>query len=311
MDDLFTALVRHTHAVVDTRHGEYHLACPECGSESSPKHPKCSFSARGWNCFVCGAHGSLRNLAKRVELDDGRYNAPVCPQEARRAPATWLGIAEHLIQTYVLHPRAWELWQAYKPVSRQDFERRGLGVGVLPQSKCKHERLIVPIFDGTMVVGLRGRAIDCDCGKWLTPKDTNIDLYPLYNEDSLRPGCVVWIGENPADSLLLTRRTPYVGVATYSVAYWRERWERALIAARPEMVVVAYDQDLPGGGGAARREEFIQEWLKTHPRVPPAAGPRLVNRLRDIGLNAVLYDWGNAPLKTDIGSLLMGAQSAV
>ena len=169
MSTLFDDLVRHTHAALDNRHCEAHLACPECGHASSPKSPHCSFSPQGWHCFSCGAGGSLQNLAERVELEIGSYEAPARPQEAPRAPATWLSNAEHLVRGYESHSDAWRLWQAYKPVSQVDFERCRLGVGVLPMSKCKHERLIVPILDGTMIVGLRGRAMGCDCGKWLAP----------------------------------------------------------------------------------------------------------------------------------------------
>lgn len=306
MDPLFNALVNHTHAV--TRRDEAFIACPACGKESTPANVHFSFSPRGAFCFSCGFKASLPGLAKQLGLETGVYNAPVRPQEAPRAPASWLAEIEHLIGTYVRHGRSWELWQSYKPVSRAAYERMRLGVGVLPASKCHHERLIVPIYSGTMCVGLRGRQLGCSCGKWLAPGGTQINLYPLYNEQALRPGCVVWIVENPVDALLLTERTPYAGVATYSVAYWQEHWTETLKAARPELIVVGYDQDLPGGGGAARRQEFIREWLKTRPRVPPAAGPRLTNRLREAGLPAYLFDWGNAPLKTDIGSLLMGAQ---
>jgi hypothetical protein len=157
-----------------------------------------------------------------------------------------------------------------------------------------------------MIVGLRGRAIGCKCAKWLAPGGTNLQLYPLYNEAALRPGCVVWIVENPIDALLLTARTDFVGVASYSVAYWQDRWTAALQAAQPELVVVAYDQDLPGNGGAARRREFEHEWLKTHPRLPTwSAGPKLANRLQAAKLPAVLFDWGKAPHKMDIGSLIM------
>lgn len=258
---------------------------------------------------MCGSHGSLRNLAQRTGLDYGIYNPPVNPPESRQEglqrPAAWLVDAHNLIRRYVAHSRSWELWQNYKPVSRDDFDRCRLGVGVLPASKCRHERLIVPIYSGSEVRGLRGRAIDCTCGKWLAPAGTNISIYPLYNEESLRPGCVVWVLENPVDALLLSRRTGFVGVATYSVAYWQDAWTETIRAAQPELVVVAYDNDLPGGGGAARREEMIRDWLRTHPRVPPAAGPRLANRLLEAGLNAVVFDWGKQPAKSDIGSLLM------
>lgn len=306
MNPLFNALVHHTHAVV--RRDEAYIACPECGKESSPMNVHFSFSPRGAFCFSCGYKAGLRSMARKVGLvDDRPYTAPAHRSEPERKPASWLPSAPSLVDHYRANPGAWQAWQAYKPVSRGDFERCRLGLGVLPASKCRHDRLIVPIYSGTEIRGLRGRAIDCACGKWLAPGGTNIGLYPLYNEPALNSGCIVWIVENPVDALLLTERTAYVGVATYSVAYWYDAWTEALRSARPELVVIAYDQDLPGNGGAGRRDEFIRDWLRSHPRVPEPAGPRLTNRLRAAGLPAVLYDWGRAPVKTDIGSLLMGA----
>jgi hypothetical protein len=110
--------------------------------------------------------------------------------------------------------------------------------------------------------------------------------------------------ENPVDALMLTERTPFVGVATYSVSYWRPHWTELLRAARPEYIIVAYDNDVPGNGGDERRDEFVRDWLRTHPRVPDPAGPRLANALQRDGLPAHLYRWGQAENKTDVGSLL-------
>jgi hypothetical protein len=189
-----------------------------------------------------------------------------------------------LLERYENHPRRFEAWQAHKPVSVETIRRKRLGMGVLPASRCKHERLIVPILDGTMLVGLRGRAIACSCGKWLVAGGTTLEMLPLYNQEALQPGCVVWIVENPVDALLLTERTPYAGVATYSVSYWRQAWTETLQAAQPELMIVAYDNDDPG-----RKN-----------------GIRLANTLLAAGLQVTLFDWGQAVYKADIGSLLMG-----
>jgi hypothetical protein len=196
-------------------------------------------------------------------------------------------------------------WAAYKPLCPETIRAHHLGLGVLPASKCRHPRLIVPIYRDGQPVGLRGRAIDCDCAKWLAPAGTVIADYPLYNQEALTSGHVVWITENPIDALMLTERTPYVGVATYSVSYWQDAWLGALQAAQPEAVVIAYDNDIPGNGGAAGRAEMERAWLQAHPRVPDPSGPKLANRLLAAGIPTALYDWGNAAPKSDIGSLLM------
>ena len=301
---LFTLLVTHTHAVVDRR-GEAHINCPECGSESSPRNTKCSFSENGFFCFVCGYNCGLVKLADTLGLNIGDYR-PVKfarPEKPANRSASWL--TGPLVTQFAEHPRRNELWNSYKPITVETIERMSLGVGVLPHSRCKHERLIVPVWNGPQLVGLRGRQLDCDCGKWLASAGWSNDLAPLYNSESLGVGQVIWILENPVDALLLSERTEYAGVATYSVSYWTEAWTNRLIEAQPELVVVAYDQDLPGNGGAARRAEFEREWLKTHRVLPPSGGVKLVNRLLEAGLPATLYDWGRAEHKADIGNVLM------
>lgn len=297
-------LAAHTHAVLDRRSREYHITCPECGAQSRPAHPHCSFSAHGWHCFVCGAGGSLADLARKVNLQ-GDYSPTPAPRPQPERPRSWMADPELLLRRYESHPRRFELWQAHKPVSEDTIRRMRLGVGVLPSSKCAHMRLIVPIISGSLVVGLRGRRIDCSCSNWTVAAGTVLDNLPLYNQDALRPGSVVWIVENCVDALLIGDHTPYTGVATYSVSYWRDEWLETLRRSQPEMIFVCYDNDIPGQGGGLCHEEFAREWLQTHPRLPEPAGPKLANRLRAAGLPAILYDWGRAPHKSDIGTIII------
>jgi len=310
-DYFFMNLVRKTHAVEDRRH-EFHIRCPECGHYSTPRKPHCSFNHQGWKCFVCGSGGSLKQLADLVGLhSDGPYIAPIHIKQEVKTPPSWLSKAESFVAGYEAHPKRYELWHSYKPVSIETINRMRLGVGVLPKysSQCQHERLIVPVFDGTMCLGLRGRSLGCNCGKWLSSSGTILELLPLYNAEALKSGCVVWIVENPVDALLITDNTPYIGVAVYSTSYWRDAWLETLRTAQPEMIIVALDNDLVGLGGANRRDEFIQDWLKTHKSVPEPRGIRLANLLLQQGLPAKIFDWGSAPYKADIGSLLMEAQN--
>lgn len=304
--ELITELVQKTHAARD-RGGEYHFTCPNCGHESTPKSPHCSFSSQGWHCFSCGAGGSLNALGRLllVENCDTVYLPHIAKNKPKKPSCGHLG---PLVTQFAEHPRRNELWNLYKPLSLETMDRMQLGVGILPYSRCKHERLIVPVWNGPQLVGLRGRQLDCDCGKWLASAGWSIDLAPLYNSDALGLGQVIWILENPVDALALTERTEYVGIATYSVSYWTDVWTKRLQEAQPELIVVAFDNDLVGNGGGPRREEFIRMWLEDpkHKVVPPANGPALANKLLEAGLPATLYDWvGNAEYKSDIGTLLM------
>lgn len=305
MDNLYHDLVRHTGARPD-RHGECHISCPECGKETKKGQIHFSFSERGGFCFCCGHKVSLSGLAEKLGFAEGAKYTPVSPPRVARintAPPSWMLEPSALLEAYTSHPERFSLWRAYKPLPVAVIEEKRLGVGVLPASKCRHPRLILPVFWGTALVGLRGRAIDCSCAKWLAPGGTRLDLLPLYNHEALTPGCVAWLVENPVDALMLTEKTGYVGLATYSTAYWREAWAEAL--KETSLVVVAFDNDIPGNGGGRQRETFVRDWLRTHAMVPEPRGVQLVNQLLKTGLNAVLYDWGNAPVKTDIGSMLM------
>lgn len=317
---LYTALLHHTHALLGRgdQAQEAHLSCPACGHASTPRSPHCSFSPRGWKCFVCGTGGSLQDLANRVGLEHGPYIPPILVEQPVRQLDTpaWMemSLASRLLHQWEHHPDRFSLWNSYKPLPEEIILAKWLGVGKLPAytSKCTGERLIVPVLDTYgQLVGIRGRYLACSCcdpkhDKWLVAKGTSPERMPLYNADALTAGCVVWVVENPIDALMVNLNTPFIGVASYSTSYWHTRWTDCLLAAHPELVIVAYDNDLVGNGGAHRREEMIAIWQTTHPgKIPPSRGIKLVNHLLGAGLPAVLFDWRDMLAKADIGSLLM------
>lgn len=308
-DDLLADLIVFTHAEQD-RTGECHIPCPECGHESSPRAPHASFGEKGFHCFVCGFGCSLKTLAEKVGMGEREY--AIKSQAPKKSPPvhhSWKGRSSLPICPPEHLEAMIRFWQAYKPLAPETIARAGLFVGVLPESRCKHNRLIVPIWDRGLLVGLRGRSMGCDCGKWLVSAGTELDQLPLYNQEQLSPGCTIWIVENCVDALLISQDTPFVGLAIYSTSYWRDTWLETLKAYQPELIIVALDNDLVGNGGADRRDEFVQNWLRTHPRLPQPSGVKLVNRLLVAGLTASLYDWGRAEYKSDIGQLLAGVRA--
>lgn len=306
-DGLFSQLKKFTHADEDHR-GECHITCPKCGKESSTKKPHCSFGEKGWNCFTCGEGGSLYGLAKLLGMTpDATYKAPPArdKKKARKTP-DWMKHPEIYVRQYEDHPLKYEMWDEYKTLPHSVIDRRRLGVGVLPKysSQCRHSRLIVPIIVGTMIVGLRGRAIDCDCGKWLSAEGSTLDMMPLYGVDEIPPAAIIWIVENPIDALIISSSTETsYGVATYGVTYWRDGWTETLKSLCPKMIYVAYDNDLPGNGGAWHRQQMIDAWLLHHKQTPKSNGIRLANDLAAEKLPVKLFDWKGAPEKADIGSV--------
>lgn len=317
--NIYTALLRHTHAVLGRgdQKEEAHLTCPACGHASSPRSPHCSFSPRGWKCFVCGAGGGLQDLANRVGLQTGTYIPPIIVEQPVRQLDTprWMdmSVATRLLHQWEHHPQRLALWKNYKALPDEIIFAKRLGVGKLPaySSKCQGDRLIVPVFDKHgQLVGIRGRYLGCACcnpksDKWLVAKGTTPERMPLYNADALTKGATVCIVENPIDALILSVETPHVGVASYSTSYWQDRWTETLRQACPHLIVVIYDNDLVGNGGSSQRPAMTTAWKATHNnKVPASRGVKLANHLLQTGLPAVLYNWAKeAPAKADVGSL--------
>lgn len=317
MTSLIDDLVRKTGAVAGKGYSdkaEYHFTCPECGHPSSPKNPHCSFSEGsngkkgGWHCFSCGSGGSIESLARLMQIENP--NAPKYePKHAEPiSPTWWMGAkGDSIVDKAAAHPLRYDLWNGYKKLPKNVIDENKLGVGVLPASHCQHERLLVPIYDGTMLVGIRGRQFCCDCrGKWLAPGGTRLELMPMYGERYLKKGKYIWLVENAVDALQITVNVPdSVGLAIYSTSYWLDHWVDTLKKWTPACVIICLDNDLVGNGGDLRRNEFITEWLKTHNNYPKTpAAVKIGNLLGEAHIPTSIYKWGNAPFKADVGTLL-------
>lgn len=303
-----TFSIVHTALKGDKRGHDYHADCPFCGKSAAQGQTHFSYSQHGYKCFVCGNGGGLGQLAGKLGRGVTAVYTPPCPKPIKPR-AGWLDNAPEIVARFAAHPDRVALWQDYKPLSEDVIFSANLGVGVLPASKCRHHRLVLPICNDGRVVCLRGRRLDCDCPKWLASGGWSLGSLPLYNLGAMPDGGVLWIVENPVDALLIGQFTPYTGAATLSVSYWRDEWADAIAERRPSLVVVAYDNDLPGNGGAWRRDEMIKAWAAGGKTIPNAAGVKLANELQSAGLKAILYDWKDALPKSDIGSLLVQQRS--
>jgi hypothetical protein len=293
-------------------HGEAHTACPFCGKEAKRGQVHFSFSERGGKCFVCGESAGLWGLAKlwRLVADDRPLPVPVARPQPRRKRGLSRAVDWHeLVRRYAGHPETVARWAEYKPVPEPVIRAHRLGLGAFPRylSKCQHERLMVPLFENGECVGIRGRSLGCDCGKWLSPLGSKCTL---YNAEHLAraKGKVLFIVENPIDALLLERaHGDVVAVATLGVSMWQDPWTERVARCGAARVVVAYDNDVPGNGG---NEAAKAAWLAKHGTLMVPNGVRLVNRLLESGVPARLYDWGDAPAGADIGSLLAAKEAA-
>jgi len=294
MEEITTKLAHHLHLQPDRR-GDYHTTCPWCGKEPKRGQTHFRFSDAGGYCHVCGQGAGIVTLSRLIMRDDAPSTPHHTPKPKPKKTYPWKSKAVSMVETFTRHPHNAARWHAYRQTPPEIVRAGHLGFGTLPASRCHHPRLIVPVFDGEQIVGLRGRAAGCDCGKWLSAGGSE---YRLYNVESLSERGVVFVTENPIDARVLDHRWSVGAVATLGVGIWRDSYTEILKRARVVRVVVAYDNDQPGNGG------WLEKWLETHDRPIMPHGVKLVARLRSAGLRCELFDWGDAPYKFDMGDLL-------
>lgn len=293
--------------------------CPFCDDSNS----HFAYSQAGWyKCVRCQAHGNLRQLAQHLRLIDATDYVPQRiverPKPSPVPVARWRLNPDKLLDGYRRHPRRFELWAGYKPVSRAAIERFDLGVGRLPFYDNKKEQwymsksewLTVPVYEGDELVAIRGRNLGSKGPKWISSTGSQ---YTLFNVDAVRCGSVCWLLENIIDAIWLMDTYPdWDAVSTGGVS-WRSQWAEWLAARRPEVVIVALDRDLPGQATGEFRRQLEAEWRREHPgtKPPTANGPKIANNLRRLGQQAILFEWPDwAPHKADIGWVLQQERKA-
>lgn len=313
--NIFDQLVQKTSARVDRR-GEAHIDCPWCGKEAKPKQMHFGFNTKGCHCFVCGQGGSLWDLAAQLGTAIDISQRAVSKPQRVQAPRNWQQQPEWYLDGFC---GAWdriERWQAYKPLTLDTIACWRLGVGRLPSSPCQHKRLIYPLIESTRIVGFRGRAIDCDCDKWISSGGTTAKL---WGRDLLARGATVIIAENPVDAMLAMQcESSVIAVAgTAGAATWHDEWSSAIVASRPSRVLVWFDNDLAGNPNAETYRSELIAWqrtmaarvhagkIKQMPTFPTPNAPKVANSLLSAGVSASCYSWpAGTPAKYDLGALL-------
>lgn len=305
MNDYFSLLCQHLNVQPDRR-GECHVECPACGKEPKRGQTHFSFSERGGHCFVCDLDISLKALAAHHGIEG---DAPIQPIERaekpkREAPALDF---DYLALKYSDYPRLISAWNDYKVLPERIIRENNLGYGIFPRhsSRCGHYRLIVPIYDQHRCIGLRGRAIDCHCGRWLSPAGSQMFL---YNWQTLKDaqGKLLFIVENPIDALVMELVNDGIkAVATLGVSIWQDEYTQMIVDAKPLRAIVAHDHDIPGNGGTP---EMQRDWAdEHHGKMPEPGGVKVVNKLLRAGVKALLFPWPDETQpKTDMGNVLEG-----
>lgn len=327
--------------------------CPFCGADNT-KHLRASFGrifdggGYGFHCFACGRSCSLYHLAtlNGVAEYTGEARAATRRQDDKEPEyPSWYSGRESLQAAYTKNGDVAAAWQRYKGVTPEMVSRYGLGYGVLPgdygnRNKCPHNRLITPILDTRgRVIWFRGRAIDCECDKWLAAPLRDFSMagigVSLPQSQYAQRGGKVFITENYVDAAIINSGTKYSAVATLSTSYWLPQWTDQIFALSPDVVYVAFDNDLAGNGGSvqevesrarkiAARQKNISENSITvlqvtaeqtgytvdymsgntqdMVRVPTPRGVILANHLLDAGFNVILIKWPKG--ESDMGAYL-------
>jgi hypothetical protein len=316
MNDLFDKV--HGSLQGTKRHEWYDATCPFCGKESKRGQVHFSYNESGYHCFVCANSGSIVALADRLNLKGSApYVAPAREPKPEKPLARWRTNPDALIDRYLQHGQRFERWMQYKPLQPDTVRRFGFGYGRLPFQRHDtgewymgtHDRLIVPLWQGGALAGLRGRAIlpDDAGAKWMSATGSTMVPWGL---EYLHDDCTVWVCENYVDGAWLMQACPDLNaVALGGCSNWREEWCFRIAAHKPKAVVVCLDNDLPGQARGATRARLEAEWradTKHAGAQPPASnGVRILNDLLQHGVRASLFEWLDTdPVKAGLDWLL-------
>lgn len=306
-------LFGHIHAALQgerNRRGWYDCDCPFCGKEAKRGQVHFSYCPDGYKCFVCGAHGTLRQLADKIRIEGAVTEWQ--PKERESLPvARWRQNPTELLRRHQSHPDRYSTWRRYKPLSAATIDRYGFGLGRLPFQRAggewymsKHDWLTVPLWEAAQLVGLRGRNLGDGGPKWISAAGTN---YTLFGLDHVRAGSICWLCENYVDAAWLTQEHPeWCAVAIGGATTWQGSWADMLHERKPQTVIVALDNDLPGQAAGELRRRLEAQWVaERNTEPPPANGPRIANALRSAGMEAVLFRWpDSAPVKAGLDWVL-------
>jgi hypothetical protein len=316
-----TDLFEQVHRVLngDKRHEWFDCDCPFCGKEAKRGQVHFSYNSSGYHCFVCGSKGGIVALAERLNVRKGDYIAPRREPQPEKPLARWRLNPTALVDRYLHHEQRFERWQGYKPLTAETVSRFGFGYGRLPFQRRDtgdwymgtHERLMVPLWQGGALVGLRGRAClpDDEGAKWMSATGSTMVPWGL---EYLHEGATIWICENYVDAAWLMQVHPDLnGVALGGVSNWRTELCFRLAAHKPKLIIVCLDNDLPGQATGQVRKRLEAEWRADpkHKGVqpPPSNGERILRDLQAQGLRADLFPWGDGdPVKAGLDYLLQG-----
>lgn len=281
--------------------GEFWSRCPYHDDQGIGSF---SFSERGYCCFACGARGALTRLAATLRLAPDL--SPV-PREPSLPPTPAAPAWTHLDYTreFGFLPQVAKDYYHRRGFTDASLRTHRLGFGVVPASRCHHPRLVLPVFDNSALVALKGRRLDCACSeKWTQAKGSRPALFGRARLPYAL-GLPLIITEAPYSAILAMQDDPgLVAVAPSSgCTVWKDEWTDAIVAAKPRNIYLWYDNDPAGwteGDKVAARfaangvPARIVDWDRSWPDNADLADYRKANDLR-LGLLGARV-WRTQPL---------------
>ena len=279
---------------------------PLCPFHPDRRPGSFSYGPRGYTCFACGAQGGLRKLAEHLRLE----TRPPLPAPRPRVPQPTPRLYD-----WQRDPEYWRRFLPLPQVALDYYHGRGftdetiarwrLGYGVLPASRCKFPRLVLPVFDAGRLVGLRGRALDpADLdAKWLCAAGSKTTL---FGADTLAHGRPVIVAEAPYSAILATQQASHVAaVASTAPAHWQRDWTDRIKASDPAWVLVWYDHDEAGEVNGRRVYEALSAAGLRVRRYP---WPRAAAEKRDLA--DLVKETGQVPVSKPPPLCLAGVDRA-
>lgn len=311
----------------EKRGSRYHSTCPWCYKPVMAKQTHFSFNAKGGKCFVCSKGNSLIGLVREFYDKDIKPEKIIIPPSIPKPEIIrrWMQYPEETIANLRKHPALYQEWHKYKRLMPETVDKYQLGFGVLPEmhsdpnkALCTHKRLIYPVFKAGKLIGLRGRAVECSCEKWLNSLGSQPWLWDLEN---VTAGMIVVICENPVDAMLFKQEkhlldfdNRWTAVASTSgVATWRDEWTEQLVLKSPHMIMVWFDNDIAGCPNARTYDDMFRQLQEQRaekglpPMKPPIPnGTKITNLLLKSGLKARKYFWPpHTAWHYDLGSVII------
>ena len=240
------------------------VRCPIHGSGGGDKNPSCGISlSKGiYNCFACGAHGSIESLFKDVTGMDiyetlgisndsfsnfARKN--IYGEEKREDILKLKNVSiECDLEEFTIPAYSSALGAKYlqkRGISKEAAESMGMLYSDDIEINGNHfrKRILIPVYENGKLISVEGRRIlDTDEPKVLYPKNSTVNT--LFQWDKLNKNEVIWACEGLMDAAQFRNSKNFQNsTAIFGANLTRRQGE---LIKQVKQLVYVYDIDTAG-----------------------------------------------------------------